>query len=93
MKTQQAPSKRGKRSENPGRPKNQNYRAQRFSAFIETIPYCERSLFILKLQVTLEVDSPTIKKFFVSDFIHTLPNRKAINELAGKDIYANPKTI
>ncbi len=89
MKTDQAPTK--KRSKHTGRPGNQNYRAKRFAEFIDSIPYCDRSLFLSKLQVALEVTNGTVRKFFISDFIHTLPNRIAINELAGKDIYANPK--
>lgn len=72
-----------------GRPKRDDaYNwVERFNAYLNTLTFQERSVFIAKIMVALEISHTELKRFYTLNSQHTLPNRTAINSIAGFDIY------
>ncbi len=87
METSQAQTKTAGR----GRPKrNDAYNwVAFFNAYLNTLTFQERSVFIAKIMVALEISHTELKRFYTLNSQHTRPNRLAINAIAERDIYTN----
>ncbi len=87
MKTKQNQNKTHRR----GSLANETNYVAAYLAHLDTLPNVANSTFKAHIQIRLQIDKATVAKFARNEFMHTLPHRNVINDIAGKDIYANQK--
>jgi hypothetical protein len=87
MKTKQSQKKTHRRGPLPN---DTNY-VDAYLAYLDTLANVANATFKAHIQIRLQIDRATVGKFAQNEFMHTLPHRNIINDIAGKDIYANQK--